>query len=90
MTYTEVKDVTSDAVGSQDTGSVFDVTIHGFERIRDKAESLIIQAIKYDFPTSFKQYLTKPQWTTIGDVSQVSKSLDSTVTAELDRPLQVC
>jgi RAD50-interacting protein 1 len=77
MTYTEVKDVTSGAVGSEEEGSLFDVTIDNYERIRNKAESLIEQAIKYSFPTIFKQYLTKPQWTTIGDVPSSGKQLQS-------------
>ena len=73
MTYNEVKECTSDAVGSEAEGSVFDVTIDGFEQIRNKAESLIIQAIKYAFPTAFRQYLSHPQWTTIGDAPLSSK-----------------
>lgn len=68
MTYTEVKDVTSNAVGSDSEGSLFDVTIENYERIRDKAANLIEQAIRYSFPTTFKQYLSKPQWATIGEV----------------------
>ena len=68
MSYTEVKDVTSEAVGSEEEGSLFDVTIDGYERVRGRAESLIEQSIKYSLPTIFKQYLTKPQWTTIGDI----------------------
>lgn len=67
MSYTEVKDCTSEAVGSQDEGSVFDVTIENYERLRNKAEKLLTQAISHASPTTFKQYLSKPQWTTIGD-----------------------
>jgi hypothetical protein len=67
MSYTEVKDCTSGAVGSEDEGSIFDVTIQGYQRLTKRAESLIIQSIKYGFPTSFRAYLTKPEWTTVGD-----------------------
>ena len=67
MSYTAVKESTSSAVGSEDEGSVFDVTIDGFERLRGRAEGLIIQAMKYAFPSEFRQYLTKPQWTTVDD-----------------------
>lgn len=74
MSYTEVKDVTSDAVGSEEEGSLFDVTIDNYERVKSRAEALIEQSIKYSFPTTFKQYLTKPQWTTIGDVPKSSQS----------------
>lgn len=81
MTYTEVKDVTSQSVGSDSEGSLFDVTIDNYEHIRDKAESLIEQAIKYSFPTTFKQYVTKAQWTTIGDVPNPSELTVSTFAA---------
>lgn len=74
MSYTEVKDCTSGAIGSEDEGSIFDVTIQGYERLTKRAESLIIQSIKYTFPNSFRAYLTKPEWTTIGDDTS-SKSL---------------
>ena len=73
MSYTEVKDCTSDAVGSTEEGSVFDVTIEGYQRLTKKTEGLITQAIKYAFPNSFKAYLTRPEWTTIGDESSSSK-----------------
>ncbi|KAF4630599.1 hypothetical protein G7Y89_g7538 [Cudoniella acicularis] len=88
MTYTEVKDSTSVAVGSKDEGSVFDVTIDGYERLKKRAESLIQQAISYAFPGQFKQYFSKPQWTTVGDET-ISPSSLVTVTAELDQPLQI-
>jgi hypothetical protein len=67
MTYTEVKDCTSEAVGSQDEGSVFDVAIKDFENLRNKAESLITNALKYKFPANFSHYISKPEWQTIDD-----------------------
>jgi RAD50-interacting protein 1 len=73
MTYTEVKDCTSEAVGSQDEGSVFDVAINDFESLRNKAETLIINALKYKFPANFSQYLSKPEWQTIYDAPLSSK-----------------
>lgn len=69
MSYNEVRDSTSDAMGSELEGAVFDKTIDSFEKLRQMAESYITQAIKYSFPVSFKQYITKPQWCTIGDAS---------------------
>lgn len=104
MSYTEVKDVTSNAVGSEESGSLFDVTIENYERIMNKAESLLQEAVKYSFPTTFKQYLTKSQWTTIGELPSPGPHsphysichcnshlvvTDIAVTAELDLPLQV-
>lgn len=104
MTYAEVKDVTSTAVGSEDDGSLFDVTIANYVDIRDKAEAAIVQAIRSSFPVIFRQYINKAQWTTIGDVPTPSESTglkfplptnvnivtDLAITAELDSPLRVC
>ncbi|KAE8445591.1 hypothetical protein EG329_013224 [Mollisiaceae sp. DMI_Dod_QoI] len=87
MSYTEVKDATSDAVGSEEEGSVFDKTIESYLNLRTKAEELIVSSLRKSFPTNFKQYITKPQWTTIGDLPQSSPSFVA-VTAELDQPLQ--
>lgn len=67
MTYAEVKDCTSEAVGSQDEGSVFDVAINDFESLKNKAEALITNALRYKFPSNFSQYLSKPEWQTIDD-----------------------
>lgn len=86
MSYNEVRDSTSDAMGSESEGAVFDKTIETFEKLRQMAESYITQAIKYSFPVSFKQYITRPQWCTIGDAS--SSSYPSARTAELDGPLR--
>lgn len=69
MSYNVVRESTSDAMGSDSEGAVFDKTIESFEKLRQMAESYIIQAIKYAFPVSFKNYISKPQWCTIGDGS---------------------
>ncbi|TVY68690.1 RAD50-interacting protein, partial [Lachnellula suecica] len=82
MSYSEVKDVTSTAMGSDGEGSVFDVTINNYTRLTKKTEKLIIQAIQHAFPTSFRAYFNKPEWTTVGDVRTVA------TTAELDQPLE--
>ncbi|CAG8972621.1 hypothetical protein HYALB_00005390 [Hymenoscyphus albidus] len=88
MTYGEVKDCTSNAVGSEEEGSVFDVTINNFERLQKKSESLLIEAVKYSFQTSFRQYFSKPQWTTVGADSAPTPSVLA-ITPELDQPLRV-
>ena len=75
MTYAEVKDVTSTAVGSESDGSLFDVTIANYVDIRDKAEAAMVHAVRSSFPVIFKQYIAKAQWTTIGDVPTPSESI---------------
>jgi hypothetical protein len=85
MSFTEVKDSTSTAVGSEDEGSVFDVTIAGYSRLRSRAEDLLIGSLKHSFPVSLRYYLSKAQWTTVGD----ENSTVTGVTPELDQPLRV-
>lgn len=46
---------------------MFDVTLDGFRDIRQKAEDLLQQAIKYAFPTALRPYLSKSQWMTVGE-----------------------
>ena len=84
MSYAEVKDSTSTAVGSESEGSVFDVTIDGYGRLRTRAEEFMIQALKSNLSISMRHYFTRAQWMTVGDVPEVFN-----VTAELDQPLQV-
>lgn len=68
MTYIEVKDATSTALGTEgEGGAMFDETITSYRTLRNKAERLIIQDIKSTYPASFRLYTTKPQWTTITD-----------------------
>lgn len=86
MTVTDVKGATSGAVGSEDEGSVFDVTIEEFTLLRNRAENFIIEAVKNNLPVTFKQYLSKPEWTTVGEPDMAILA----VTPELDQPLQVC
>lgn len=69
MTFNDIRELTSDALGTGSAGSLFDKSIGLFEELRENAESYMTQAIKYSFPTSFKMYLTRPQWSTIGDAS---------------------
>ncbi|RKF57216.1 RAD50-interacting protein 1 [Erysiphe neolycopersici] len=84
----EVIECTSKVVGSESDGSLFDTTLEAYERQRKRAESLITQAIKYDLPHIFRPYLTKSQWTTVGEVSLL-ESTSILITPELDLPLQI-
>jgi hypothetical protein len=84
MSYTDVKETTSTAVGSESEGSVFDVTIDGYKRLRTRAEDFMVLALKGNLSNSMRHYLTRAQWATVGDVPSVLN-----VTAELDQPLQV-
>lgn len=88
MTLGDVKDVISSSLGSdEDGGGMFDESVSTFKALRSKAEQLIIQAIKYAYPTSLRPYFHKPQWTTITNEPVSMEALN--ITAELDQTLQV-
>jgi hypothetical protein len=57
-------------VGSDEDGALFDETSNSFKKRRNHAEGLMIDAIKYGFPSSFRPYFNKPQWLTVDDDSE--------------------
>lgn len=88
MTYSVVKESTSNAVGSDSSfgeGSVFDVTIEGIVGVRNRAEGYLISNLTYNFPSLLKHYFHNAQWMTVGD-----DSISATTSPELDQPLRVC
>jgi len=36
----------------------------------DTSTNAIIERFKYSFPTLFRSYVTRAQWTTVGDVNE--------------------
>ena len=77
MSFAEVKESMSDSLGtSNDLGSVFDASISSYqERLLEPASELIVQAFKYGFSPLFRPYVTRAQWTTVGEVDESGKSL---------------
>ena len=67
ISYTDVKNITSASVGSDEDGAVFDETITAFQKRRDHSECLMVEAIKYAFPSILRPYLNKPQWLTVDE-----------------------
>lgn len=65
MSYADVKNSTSSAVGSEQEGAVFDETSEAYRRLRSTAEKLMVEDITYSLPRLFKNYFQKPQWLTI-------------------------
>ncbi|KAH8819510.1 TIP-1 family-domain-containing protein [Xylogone sp. PMI_703] len=91
MSFTDVKERTSDSVGTEaDVGSVFDVTISQYQQLQKRAEILLTDAIKHSFPSAFKSYLSKAQWTTIDEEEnpETNPSIFGP-TAELAEPLRM-
>lgn len=73
MSYSDVKSSTSASVGSDEDGALFDETISAFKKRRYHAESLMVEAIRYTFPGSFRPYFNKPQWLTVDDDTENGK-----------------
>ncbi len=70
MSYDDVKDRTSSAVGTDDDGGVlFDETIQAYSERRERAREFLSEAVAESHQKAFKAYLQKPQWTTINDDS---------------------
>ena len=73
MSHADVKSSTSASVGSDQDGALFDETIIAFKKRKDHAESLLVEALKYAFPNTFRPYFNKPQWLTVDDDSENGK-----------------
>jgi len=85
LSYAVVKECTSSAVGSTDDASVWDETQEGYGRLKGKAEDLLLQTLKYTWPTILKPYFHKAQWMTVGTEDDSTP----TITPELDQPLLI-
>jgi hypothetical protein len=74
MSHADVKSSTSASMGSDEDGALFDETIIAFKKRRDHAEGLIVETLKYGFPSALRPYFNKPQWLTVDDDSENGKS----------------
>ncbi|EFQ27508.1 RINT-1 family protein [Colletotrichum graminicola] len=90
MSYEEVKDRTSAAVGSEgDEGVLFDETIAAYSLRRKTAQDFLVNALADSHYKAFRAYSTRTHWTTISDsVSDIDPS-QLAVTPELDEPLRI-
>ncbi|RYO94243.1 hypothetical protein DL766_002247 [Monosporascus sp. MC13-8B] len=89
MSHDHVKNRTSAAVGSDgDGGILFDETIAAYSNRRRTAELYLVTALISSHQKAFRQYLVKPQWSSInGDTS--TDPIQLTVSPELDEPLRI-
>jgi hypothetical protein len=87
MSFDEVKDRTSSAMGGGDDGGVFDEMITAYSHRRRAAQDLLVSALAESHSKPFTTYGRRAQFTTVGD----SSVLDDTysVSPELDEPLHV-
>ncbi|KAF6825531.1 rint-1 family protein [Colletotrichum plurivorum] len=90
MTYEEVKDRTSTAVGSDtDDGVLFDETIAAYSLRRKTAQEFLVSALADSHYKAFRAYATRTQWTTINDGGSDIDASQLAVTPELDEPLRI-
>ncbi|KAH7362080.1 RINT-1 family protein [Plectosphaerella cucumerina] len=89
MSYEEVKDRTSNAVGSKnDDGIIFDETIAAYAARRQAAQEFLVTALATSHRDAFKAYTTRVQWTTISESGGDIDPHQLAITAELDEPLR--
>lgn len=60
-------------MGSDEEGGLFDETITAYKKQKKRAKILIVETIKYAFPTSLRSYINKPQWLTIAEDSEAGE-----------------
>jgi hypothetical protein len=74
MTYEQVKDRTSSAVGSEgDEGVLFDETIAAYRLRRQRAQDFLVDALVESHHKDFSAYLKRPSWTIINADPSASK-----------------
>src|SRR3569833_4687390 len=88
MSYDQVKDVTSSAVGSEEDGGVlFDETIEAYSMRRKTAQEFLINAVVDSHRKAFRPYLQRAKWTTINEDPSATDPYQVAITAELDETL---
>ncbi|KAI1030535.1 hypothetical protein LB503_012260 [Fusarium chuoi] len=87
MSYDDVKDRTSTAVGEKhEDGALFDETASAYNMRRKAAQELLIGALVESHNKAFRAYTTRVQWTTVGETAILD---ELAITPELDEPLRI-
>lgn len=89
MSYEQVKDRTSSAVGSDDDGgALFDETIAAFGNRRRTALDFLVAALVDSHRQAFAPYIAKAQWTSISGAASADPA-QLAISPGLDEPLRV-
>lgn len=67
MSYDDVKGRTSSSVGIEEDGGLFDETISAYSMRRKGAQDLLVRALDAAHSKALRGYVSRVQWTTIGD-----------------------
>lgn len=83
MSYDDVKDRTSAAVGEKhEDGALFDETATAYSMRRKAAQELLVGALVESHNKAFRAYTTRVQWTTVGETAILGKSTSDFATIE--------
>ena len=75
MTYDDIKDRTSSAVGTDgDGGILFDETIEAYSERRRRARDFLSEAVIESNQKAFRAYLQQPQWAALNDEPSAGKA----------------
>lgn len=73
MSFDEVRDRTSSAMGESEDGGVFDEMITAYTHRRRAANDLLVSALAESHSKPFRSYGSRVQFTTVGDSSVLGK-----------------
>ncbi|KAI6779980.1 uncharacterized protein J7T54_000280 [Emericellopsis cladophorae] len=89
MTFDEVKDRTSSAMGMSEDGALFDEMIVAYSLRRKTAHEFIVSTLNTAHTKAFRTYGQRASFTTIGESSVVEDPASLNVSPELDEPLHI-
>ncbi|KHO01016.1 RINT-1 family protein [Metarhizium album ARSEF 1941] len=75
--------------GSNSDSGIFDETVSAYSSRRNVAEQLLVNALADSHAKSFRAYVNKVQWTTVGDAAALDEPWQFSITPELDEPLRI-
>lgn len=71
MSFDEVKDRTSNATGED--GGLFDEMVVAYSQRRKTAQDFLVSALAESHSKAFRPYVSRVQYTTVGDSSELGK-----------------
>lgn len=83
MSYDDVRGRTSSSVGVEEDGGLFDETIAAYSMRCKSAQELLVRALDAEHSKSLRSYVSRVQWTTIGDSALLGELTDSAMRGKL-------
>ncbi|OAA49622.1 RINT-1 family protein [Metarhizium rileyi] len=70
-------------------GGIFDETVAAYSSRRKAAELLLVSTLANSHAKAFRAYVSKVQWTTVGEAAILDDPSHLSITPELDEPLRI-